>query len=389
MGNLLDRLRVWLKPHNAWKYKANFEQLRGIYSEKSLEALGNWANVNLSDARDKPAQELAKYFVDYHRDLLQLPSRVSGSIVYSASAANERALELMRAKTGKTKVLMSNLTHAPSLIQKAHAFGLEVVSLHAQPELEYQVSEEEFVKTVERHGAKNIAGIVATYGTTQLGSIEKIPYYDSVQEMRNQGVWLHIDAAFGGLLSAYSPNYISKRIPSADSITIDPYKLIGMQGCALLFGEEKILGKTDVNYYNHSPYTHVTTLSAGPVALWEQSVRDIGEVRIGAIVDECIQNSRNIGRNLKQQGVQLIRNPLMHIVPIRLESKEQREELRDSLYKEGYLVGRVDIHGDRYERYGIRIVCSPREHVFRWGNLHEVEKLVIDFMKKNKSAASM
>jgi glutamate/tyrosine decarboxylase-like PLP-dependent enzyme len=356
----------------------NFEMLQGICTEKGMKAFSRWWNSNLSDGRDKQCQELAKYFIDYHARLIEKPW-LTGIIEYSASAANQRALKLMRNNRSRRKVLVSNLAHHPSLVEGAENLGLEIIPVFALPELGYQVPEEAIRRAVEEHGAGNIAGIVSTHGTTQLGSIEEIASYKTVQKLREQGVWLHVDAAFGGVFNYYS-TLIKGEIPDADSITLDPYKLIGVQGAALLLGRDEKLGNANVTYYNHSQFTRVTTLSAGPVALWAWTIEDLGEGGPTRVADGCVENARRAGQSLSAKGVPLITRVKMNIVLVKLEDEEQREELRDWLYEQRYVVGRIDIKGQNYRTHGIRIVCSPREHPFYWAGLAELENKIVSHL---------
>lgn len=68
--------------------------------------------------------------------------------------------------------------------------------------------------------------VIATSGTTVRGAFDPI---DEIAEVtREYGLWLHIDAAFGGTLlidDKYAENF--KGIEHADSLTWDPHKLMG------------------------------------------------------------------------------------------------------------------------------------------------------------------
>jgi len=364
------------------KFKADFENLQGISTEKAMKTFQLWWRTNLSDARNLPAQELAKYFVEYHSNLIGKPN-LTGIIEYSATTANQQAINLMRKTTGRNKVIMSNLIHEPSLAKACEDFGMNVIRVYALPEKDYQVPEEAILEAVEKNGIENIAGIVSTYGTTQLGHIEQIANYKSVQEMRNQGVWLHVDSAFGGVFSSYS-DHIKTTLPEADSFTLDPYKLIGMQGVALLLGEKGKINDVDVFYYNHSPFTRVTSLSAGSLSVWCETLRDLGEWGVSVIANECIANSRRFGRDLTNKGIPLVINPFLNIIPINTGSPENREQLRNDLYNEGFSVGRVGIKGENYQTYGIRIVCSPRDNHFSWSYLNNIAESVEAFLGKRQ-----
>src|SRR3989344_87714 len=232
----------------------DFAQIVGSCTEEGRKAGAGWDNVNVADGSHKGTQELVRYFIDFHKRLLEAPE-MEGLLEPSATLANYRALELARNATGKNKVLCSNLSHI-SIARAADALRLEPIVLDADPS-DYQVRDEEVARAIGLHG-KDIAVIVSTCGTTQLGHVEKLAESECVQQLRSEGAWLHIDAAYGGYVGTLS-KHGKAEIPDADSITIDPYKFVGKPGVALLLVDKNKAPKTNVEYYVHSPLTIHTT----------------------------------------------------------------------------------------------------------------------------------
>ncbi|HVZ60569.1 MAG TPA: pyridoxal-dependent decarboxylase [Terriglobales bacterium] len=69
--------------------------------------------------------------------------------------------------------------------------------------------------------------VVATAGTTNSGAIDDIPALADFCQRR--GLWLHVDAAFGGgLVFSDRHRHLLRGIELADSVTIDPHKWLMM-----------------------------------------------------------------------------------------------------------------------------------------------------------------
>ena len=74
---------------------------------------------------------------------------------------------------------------------------------------------------------KNIFAIVATLGTTVRGAIDPIKEISKICKEKN--IWLHIDGSIGGIFAITSiPIEGLKNVNQANSITINPQKIIGI-----------------------------------------------------------------------------------------------------------------------------------------------------------------
>ncbi|MEO5989678.1 MAG: aminotransferase class I/II-fold pyridoxal phosphate-dependent enzyme [Candidatus Eisenbacteria bacterium] len=119
-------------------------------------------------------------------------------------------------------------------------------------------------------GERRIGTVVATMGTTALGSVDPMAGLLALQ--RRHGFRIHADAAYGGyfslacnLESATAESFSS--VSQADSIVIDPHKH-GLQpyGCGCVLFRDPSVGR----FYRHdSPYTY---FSSGDLHLGEISL---------------------------------------------------------------------------------------------------------------------
>ena len=78
----------------------------------------------------------------------------------------------------------------------------------------------------------------ATAGTTVLGSFDPLPQIANL--CRKHNLWMHVDAAWGGSI-IFSSKHRQKLegIHLADSITIDPHKMLGVPiTCSFLLGQD-------------------------------------------------------------------------------------------------------------------------------------------------------
>ncbi|HTM57896.1 MAG TPA: aminotransferase class I/II-fold pyridoxal phosphate-dependent enzyme [Candidatus Udaeobacter sp.] len=116
----------------------------------------------------------------------------------------------------------------------------------------------------------DVGTVVATMGTTAVGSVDPLPELIELRE--RHGFRLHADAAYGGYFTLIDDLEPETRrafdaIRGADSIVIDPHKH-GLQpyGCGCVLFRDPTVGR----YYRHdSPYTY---FSSGDLHLGEISL---------------------------------------------------------------------------------------------------------------------
>ena len=123
---------------------------------------------------------------------------------------------------------------------------------------------------VERLAKGDIGCVVATVGTTGMGSIDPLP--EILRLRARYGFRLHVDAAYGGYFTlagnlTEETRAAYDQIGQADSIVVDPHKH-GLQpyGCGCVLFRDPSVGAL---YKHDSPYTYFTStdLHLGEISL--------------------------------------------------------------------------------------------------------------------------
>ena len=204
----------------------------GILGEMLAAAL----NVNGMLWKSSPAvTELEQVTLGWLREWLGLPREFFGIIYDTASIASMHAIAAAREKTdpeSRTAGSRGNLTlytseHSHSSIEKgAIALGIgqeNVRRIGVDPQ--FRMRTDLLREAIERDAAagKKPFCVVATVGTTSTTSIDPVPEIADIAEQ--YGLWLHIDAAYGGAAAAAPEmQFVLKGAERAHSLVMNPHK---------------------------------------------------------------------------------------------------------------------------------------------------------------------
>ena len=220
-------------------------------------------------------------------------------VLNSGSEANEIALFLSKLRTNRRIVVTSNLAHS-SIAYAAKKLGLDVKTLFTVDPKTYQILASDLTTYLTEHGDE-IAMLNVTYGTTQLGTTEDFLLNEEVRRLcRDKGVWLHVDAAFGAFYLhslGQVPSTWQEAFKAADSITVDPYKFIGLPTSGILIlrdSEYKKLLNDEVTYFKGTTTALGTTRSVLPAATSLDIIRTLGSAGLKELSNESLAKARHI-----------------------------------------------------------------------------------------------
>jgi tyrosine decarboxylase / aspartate 1-decarboxylase len=327
--------------------------------------------ANLGDSALFPGSaQLEKEVVRQLATLLQ-DKNAAGLIVSGGTEANLMALLAARnmTKNRQPEVVLPESAHF-SFTKICSLMNLKPV--YARLDSTFRVNPSE----VEGCISKNTVAIVGTAGTAELGAVDPIDKLSKIAI--EHGVFLHVDAAFGGLVIPFLPEpkpVFDFSLEGVKSITVDPHKM-GMAAIpagGIFFRDVQMLEsiRTETPYLtDKEQYTFVGTRTGATVASVLAVFNTLGMEGYREIVAECMKNTKVLTEGIKRASFDLLVEPTLNIVAFK---GQDTHSIAKKLWERGWFVSYVP----RYDC--VRIVVMP--HVRRKNvaaflkDLVEIEKL--------------
>ena len=176
--------------------------------------------------------------------LVGYPESASGDLTSGGSMATLSALVTARDACGidysripQSCIYLTGQAH--HCIGKAlHVAGLKDVHMRiVSMDTRYRMDTADLKRNIERDRAQGLTPwlVIASAGTTDTGAVD--PIQDIGTVARQEGLWFHVDAAYGGFFLLCEPGREQlKGIELADSIVLDPHK-----GLSLPYGSGPVL----------------------------------------------------------------------------------------------------------------------------------------------------
>ncbi|MGE7906343.1 pyridoxal phosphate-dependent decarboxylase family protein [Peribacillus sp. NPDC094092] len=251
----------------------------------------------------------------------------------------------------KLRILCSEAAHF-TVRKSAAQLGLgEQAVVTIKTDSKHRLSMDELnhqMSNLEEQGLLPFA-IVATCGTTDFGSID--PLHELSEAARQHGIWLHVDAAYGGamILSKDYKGLISG-IERADSITVDFHKLFYQP---ISCGAFLVSDSNSFQYIqHHADYlnpqedeaegmVHLvnksvqTTRRFDALKLW-MSLQAVGLDTFAEMIDYTCHLAREVAAKIdKEEGFTVLnKEPELNAVVFRYDSEGENDQLVNLLNKQ-------------------------------------------------------
>ncbi len=286
------------------------------------------------------AEELSPSITKLERSLCKwmackigMPESAGGVATSGGSLANLMALLVARSRAqlsydSHAVVLASAEAHV-SLSRAISIMGLPPdallrISTDDDGRMTIESLREQYSKIKEQ--GKKCFAVIATAGTTIRGAID--PLIEISEFCTHEGLWFHVDAAIGGVFAlAESTKQLVSKLSSANSITINPQKLLGItktSSLLLVANNEDLFNSFSTGF----PYLEPScgndfqggelgiqgTRPAEVLKLW-LGLRQLGHNGIKFLLENAISRRRYLEESIDCTKLRIITGPL-HLIAV-------------------------------------------------------------------------
>ncbi len=355
-------------------------------------------NNMLAEELSPSLSRLERSLTAWLAEQLGLPAGSGGVAASGGTLSNLMALVAARRQRGLAidgrAVVVASIDAHVSLAKALAVMGLppqalRPVPVDSQGRLDPSALEVE-LDQLERAGLPVIA-VVATAGTTVRGAVDPLSAIAGICQRR--GLWLHVDGAIGavfGLVPAHRHRVAG--LEQADSITINPQKLLGITKTSslLLLARPQTLAEA---FHTGLPYMEPSwggshggesglqgTRPAEILKLW-LGLRQLGLVGIEAVLNGAIQRRRQLQALLTpNERLQLVGGSfhLLAFTPQQLDaagSQAWSDRTRQRLLQEQLMLSRPHYAGRHHLK---AVLGNPHTKQAHLENLARVVRASLD-----------
>jgi aromatic-L-amino-acid decarboxylase len=391
-SSILPGITHWNHPR-FFAYFSTTSPYAGIIGEMLCSAL----NVNAMLWKTSPsATELEEVATDWLRQMLGLPAQFEGVINDTASVGSLCAMAAAREDAGlkvrekglagrdelpKLRAYTSEEAHS-SIEKAAIVLGIGQEGLRKIPTDDaFRMDPRALEKAVKEDldaGVRPIC-IIPTIGTTSTTSID--PVKEIAQIAQRYGIWLHVDAAYGGVAATVEEMRDHfDGWEAADSIVVNPHKwLFTTLDCSVLYCRRPEVLKQAFSltpeYLRTSEEQSVKNLMDYGVSLGRRFrslklwmiIRSLGTERIADTIRQQMSYARRLGELIQQdRNFELLAPiPFSTLVfrfnppPLRSSTDSEVNRLNELLLERVNETGRVFLsHTKLRGKYALRLTIG-------------------------------
>jgi tyrosine decarboxylase / aspartate 1-decarboxylase len=328
------------------------------------KAYMKFLETNLGDPELFPGtKEIESKLISFISNLLNVPKNSGGQIVSGGTEGNITAMWIAKQLTGKKEIIIPENAHF-SFQKIASLMDMNLVSIPLNKEYFIDITK------VKEKICKNTAAIVGVAGSTELGTIDPIPELSEI--CRDENVFLHVDAAFGGFVIPFLKklNYavpdFDFKLKGVSTISIDSHKM-GYSAVplgTLIVRDKKWISRVSVDSHCISSKKQAGVLgtrSGGPVAAAFAVTKYLGMKGYKELIQRCMDTTHYAEKRINEIGLYLAVKPTMNVLGVKLE---HLSKVANKLTEYGWRVNKL-------ERIScIRIVLMP----------HVTKKIIDEFI---------
>lgn len=346
----------------------------------------DFADANLTNANDLELQEMSHEVCDFFASQVFGLKNMDAVPLQNGTSSNLHAINLAGHYNQRELVVCSDLAHK-SIAQAGHLTKQTVRPLYCSAENNFRVPRQDLIDFIHTYGDR-ISCLVVTMGTTQLGTMNDLPFDAEIAGLiKRKGIWLHVDAAMG--IQAHltgSTDTTRLLLASADSVMTDPHKFVGVMDLSLLFVRTPHLQSIelpDQHYFPGSLTRFGTTRGGFPIAVAWKTIQNWGGLeRIKAIAETRRRWTLRLSQGIEKAGFSLVTQPETTIVTVDMGKRdgqiimdspdlpsEVAAQLRSYHYQQILReMSRVDVGPLTLETadrmiHGLRIVITPKRQI--------------------------
>ena len=343
----------------------HFSQGRILYSmcneppPLSVRAHMQFIEANLGDPNLYPGtRALERSVINMLLSILNGNAMMGGSIVAGGSEANITALWIYRNLTKRRRVLVPDKTSHYSFETAADMLGMELIPVPTDKRFRIDTRKLEDILDEEK-----TAVVVAIAGTTEHGQIDPIEEVSRICGER--GVYLHIDAAFGGMVFPFlstaelePPLTFDFALEGVTSITVDPHKMgqATMPAGALLLRHPEWYSCVEHRtvYLSQEAFSSILgTRCSASVASSYAMMRHYGINGYVNLLKDCMARTAWFADRVRDLGFKLAMDPISPVVCIRFSDERAARQVQSKLLEKRWRVSRTA------HPTGIRVVLMP------------------------------